>query len=330
MDLSGNSLTGSIPTELSGLTGLENLLLSGNQLSGEIPSALLGLFSLTRVNLSENRLTGDIPAPTTARPILQFLDLSHNQLSGEIPAGLIHWLGLMELHLAKNDLSGNVPATWNSFSSMEVLDLSDNRLAGGIPAELSDLRMLQKLYLNDNRFTGDLPNWQTRLDDLEDLYLAQNQLTGCIPGGLRNVVNHDLDDLGLPYCDVVLEGLGLEGANLTNPMEFVPDTISYQAVAGPSKVTITPIEKSSAIVKFEYRDASDAEIADADSAAGGQQVELGTGNTTVKVAVVSEDGKAERVYQIRFQRAGRPGTPAIDATVTPRRRVPDGFLDGAR
>ena len=312
LDLSNNTLTGSIPTELSGLTGLENLLLSANQLSGEIPSEVITVFSLTRINLSENRLTGAIPAPTTARPILQFLDLSHNRLSGEIPAGLIHWLGLMELHLAKNDLSGNVPATWNSFSSMEVLDLSDNRLAGGIPAELSDLRMLQKLYLNDNRFTGNLPNWQTRLDDLEDLYLAQNQLTGCIPGGLRNVVNHDQDDLGLPYCDVVLEGLGLEGAKLTNPTEFVPDTTSYQAVAGPSRVTITPIGKSSAIVKFEYRDASDAEIADADSAAGGQQVELGTGNTTVKVAVVSEDDKAERVYQVRFRRAGRPGTPAID------------------
>ena len=28
--------------------------------------------------------------------------------------------------------------------------------------------------------------------------------------------------------------------------------------------------------------------------------------------MVSEDGKAERVYQVRFRRAGRPGTPAID------------------
>jgi hypothetical protein len=41
--LDGNSLTGTIPTELSNLNKLEYLLLNGNQLCGQIPSELKNL-----------------------------------------------------------------------------------------------------------------------------------------------------------------------------------------------------------------------------------------------------------------------------------------------
>ena len=85
LDLSNNTLTGSIPTELSRLTGLENLLLSGNQLSGEIPSDVITMFSLTRINLSEKPL-GPAPylLPRRRGPFCSSWTFSHNRLSGEI------------------------------------------------------------------------------------------------------------------------------------------------------------------------------------------------------------------------------------------------------
>ena len=32
------------------------------------------------------------------------------------------------------------------------------------------------------------------------MYISENGLTGCIPAGLRDVPNHDLDNIGLDYC----------------------------------------------------------------------------------------------------------------------------------
>ena len=39
-----------------------------------------------------------------------------------------------------------------------------------------------------------------RLTNLENLFLSGNHFTGCIPGGLRDVPENDLSELGLPFC----------------------------------------------------------------------------------------------------------------------------------
>ena len=43
LNLGGNELTGSIPSEIGNLTNLTRLILSGNQLTGEIPESICDL-----------------------------------------------------------------------------------------------------------------------------------------------------------------------------------------------------------------------------------------------------------------------------------------------
>ena len=318
LDLSNNSLTGTIPTELSALTSLDVLVLGGNQLSGEIPSSVITMSGLERVDLSGNRLTtgkDGLPAPAATTSSLVSLNLSNNSLSGGIPAGLSNWTGLQELRMADNSFSGDMPAglSWGSFTQMSLLDLGDNDLTGTIPPGVRALGTLQKLYLDGNRFEGDISGWGDGLARLEELFLAQdgNTLTGCIPGGLRSVAKNDLPDLKLPYCDLFLTGLTVEGANLEPAFDPADrGKTNYEALAGLARVTIAPTGGTG--VSFTYRDESDEEIPDADANQPGHQVELGTGATAVKVVATSPDRKAERVYEITFRRAGEPGTPTID------------------
>ena len=81
------------------------------------------------------------------------------------------------------------------------LDLSEESLSGSIPSELGDLLELTRLDLSDNSLTGEIPRELGNLTNLTELRLSGNNLTGCIPEALRDVEDHDLALLTLPYCD---------------------------------------------------------------------------------------------------------------------------------
>nr|BDI54640.1 LRR receptor-like serine/threonine-protein kinase GSO1 [Triticum aestivum] len=87
IDLSYNSLTGEIPTDITSLDALVNLNLSSNQLSGQIPNMIGAMQSLESLDLSQNKLDGEIPSSLTNLTSLSYLDLSYNRLSGRIPTG---------------------------------------------------------------------------------------------------------------------------------------------------------------------------------------------------------------------------------------------------
>ena len=104
-----NQLTGEIPPELGGLTGLRQLDLSGNQLSGAIPPELGRLQDLQVLYLENNRLTGEIPPELADLSSVRQLYLSNNRLTGEILQELGGLLNLNQLHLFGNDLTACVP-----------------------------------------------------------------------------------------------------------------------------------------------------------------------------------------------------------------------------
>ncbi|KAK9673042.1 hypothetical protein RND81_12G142800 [Saponaria officinalis] len=86
LDLSCNALVGSIPDEITNLTGLIGLNLSHNHLTGIIPK-IGKMTSLESLDLSNNNLSGTIPSSMSNLTWLISINLSNNKLHGQIPTG---------------------------------------------------------------------------------------------------------------------------------------------------------------------------------------------------------------------------------------------------
>lgn len=84
ISLTGYSLQATLPSDLSGLVDLENLLLVNCDLKGTIPDSVAQMQSLREVDFSLNQLSGALPLFTSPR--LNAILLGHNKLSGMIPS----------------------------------------------------------------------------------------------------------------------------------------------------------------------------------------------------------------------------------------------------
>ncbi|KAJ1274583.1 hypothetical protein BS78_05G072900 [Paspalum vaginatum] len=87
MDLSDNSLSGDIPSNITSLDALVNLNLSSNNLRGKIPNKIGAMKSLESLDLSENKFFDEIPSSISNLTSLSYMNLSYNNLSGRIPSG---------------------------------------------------------------------------------------------------------------------------------------------------------------------------------------------------------------------------------------------------
>ena len=133
--------------------------LSGNQLTGSIPSELGNLTSLTELWLGSNRLTGAIPTelskPCQPRGAVSFLEQAmgpetssyEGGMTGPIPSELSNLANLTRLYLSGNQLTGAIPTELGNLSSLTNLSLGTNQLTGAIPTELGNLSSLTNLSL---------------------------------------------------------------------------------------------------------------------------------------------------------------------------------------
>ena len=185
------------------------------------------------------------------------------------------------------------------------LVLPQQGLTGTIPAALGRLSMLTEMDLRNNQLSGEIPTELGEHTSLQELYLSGNQLTGCIPEALRDVSTSDLDELSLPYCDVLLDGLVISPGSMMPT--FDPYRIDYAVLASMSKVTVTPLNERDAT--FQFLDQNENEIADTDDSLDGHQVDLIATVTTIRILVTSQDGRATRTYTVTIRRV--PGAPAI-------------------
>ena len=267
---------------------------------------------VTEINHYGGQLTGAIPAELGSLTNLKVLFLSQNQLTGTIPPELAGLSNLEALDLYGNQLTGPIPPDLGNLSELVGLNLSSNQLSGEIPASLGNLDNLRRLSLAQNRLSGEIPAGLGSLADLQQLFLSPNQLDGCVPQALRDVTSHDLDDLGLPYCDVLLSGLTISPGSLTTL--FDPYRTEYDGVVSTSRVTVTPVNVYNST--FRFLDDNDGEIADADGSLNGHQIDLATGITTVRIRVISQDGQATVTYTVQVSRIDPPGAPVV-SDVTP-------------
>ena len=247
--LSGNRLTGTIPTALGNLTALTTLDLGSNELSGTIPVSLGSLSGLTFLDLSDNRLSGTIPIVLFTLANLQTLDLSGNLFDLDESSDrdalvalynatdgpnwwdntnwlsdrpLEEWYGVStnaegrvdSLRLQANQLSGILPPELGDLSNLRFLDIQRNPLSGSIPPELGNLTNLHHLELDRVPFTESIPPELGNLSNLRYLGLTRNQLSGPVPQQLGALTN--LEVLWLSH-NVNLSG-PLPGslANLSN------------------------------------------------------------------------------------------------------------------
>ncbi|THG13718.1 hypothetical protein TEA_004217 [Camellia sinensis var. sinensis] len=109
LNLSFNSLGGSLDPNIRPSRVLEIMDLSWNQISGSISRVIGSFQSLTSLNLSRNSFSGPIPNTMGNLITLDFLDLSHNNLSGQIPKSLEALSHIQYMNFSCNKLVGEIP-----------------------------------------------------------------------------------------------------------------------------------------------------------------------------------------------------------------------------
>ncbi|XP_059283271.1 receptor-like protein 9DC3 [Lycium ferocissimum] len=216
LDLSSNSLTGPIPSDVSGFQSLKLLLLSSNNLNGTIPSWISSLPSLSYLDLSNNHFTGQIEEFKSEK--LFWIDLGKNHLESPIPNSLLNQSSLMFLNLSSNNFSdnlkfsmfsnsrilGTLDLSYNSFSwtnenqdmfnlsQISYFDLRYNMLQGPLPIPPISV---EYFFISHNNLSGQISSTICNLDFLRILDLASNSLKGEIPPCLGNISRVEVLDV---------------------------------------------------------------------------------------------------------------------------------------
>ncbi|KAG1346774.1 putative LRR receptor-like serine/threonine-protein kinase HSL2 [Cocos nucifera] len=184
LDLSYNSLDGTIPASLAGLSSVVQIELYSNSLSGPIPGGLSNLTNLRFFDASMNQLSGPIPEDIFLAPELENLNLYENNLTGPIPSTISRCRNIADIRLFSNRLSGPLPADFGKNFPLVFIDISDNSFSGEIPAGICAQGKLEQLLLLNNLFSGSIPDTLGRCRMLTRVRLKNNRLSGDVPDAL--------------------------------------------------------------------------------------------------------------------------------------------------
>jgi len=137
---SNGVMTGTIPTELGGLTELQILRLNNMDLSGSIPTELGRLADLTFVTLFQAKLSGVIPTELGRATKLTSIRINGQApgFTGPIPTELGRLNVLKNLQIQHNALTGTIPTELAAVDSLTRMEACSNEgLCGEVPAGLT-------------------------------------------------------------------------------------------------------------------------------------------------------------------------------------------------
>ncbi|GKV22037.1 hypothetical protein SLEP1_g31941 [Rubroshorea leprosula] len=198
LNIANNHLTGSIlSTNWSSLSKLINIDLSNNSLNGTLPTSLFGNPSLRSIALSQNQFSGRLNDPLeVSSSTLHVLDLGGNKLEGPVPEFVFGVQSLYVLILSSNNFSGplNISSCLNLLD-LSILDLSFNNFNAIVSNPDSDFPLIGQLKLASCKLTS-FPNFLKQRFGLTHLDLSNNQMDGEIPNWVWNL---DLDHLDLSH-----------------------------------------------------------------------------------------------------------------------------------
>jgi len=192
LEMTNNSLQGSIPDTLTNCSNLEVLELSKNLLTGQIPLNIGLLSKLLILGISANNITGTIPPSLKNNSQLRGILVADNKLSGSIPGELAELPEMNTIYLGGNMLSGGIPESLFNLSSLIDLDLSINTLGKELPSYVGDkLPKLEYISLYYNMFEGHIPPSLGNASNLVSIDLSVNSFIGPIPSSLGKLGNLD-------------------------------------------------------------------------------------------------------------------------------------------
>ncbi|XP_009588731.1 uncharacterized protein LOC107777952 [Nicotiana tabacum] len=175
ISLSGNKIHGPIPESFCQATNILQVLdLSNNSLSGTIQRNLGNCKSLIYLNLGQNKLTGSVPKELERVTSLRYLDLNGNEFEGSFPTVIENFQDLEILNLAGNKFEGRIPKFIGNLHHLRLLVLASNSFNESIPEGLVKLENLQYIGFSRNNLSGPIPE---NLDGLKTMMKRQNEAT---------------------------------------------------------------------------------------------------------------------------------------------------------
>ncbi|CAO2178320.1 unnamed protein product [Urochloa humidicola] len=181
------NLVGDFPSYVVDMPELEILDLSSNTLSGSVPPGVWSLKKLQSLSVYRNNLTGDLVVHGFAAMSLELIDFSENyKLTGVIPETFGQLENLTQLSLFSNNFSGEIPASIGLLPSLSILRLYGNRFTGKLPPELGKHSNFTYMEADYNELTSTIPEGLCARGHFMSLTAKGNHLNGSIPEGLAN------------------------------------------------------------------------------------------------------------------------------------------------
>lgn len=188
-NVSGNLLSGKVPSNFLPKDSISSVDLSHNLLEGEIPSNFGKYTNISLIRLRDNNFSGSIPEFLLNNTVISFLDLRSNQLTGPISGINNSFMNMSNVYLGGNFLNGSIPENIAKSSTLLELSLENNKFTGPLPSNFSSNLRLSSFNASNNNLSGNIPSSLGRVQTLMELDLDSNSLTGPFPPELGNLTN---------------------------------------------------------------------------------------------------------------------------------------------